>query len=1391
MSTLGIRAPIAGALALLLVAGCSGESTPPVIEVAQIFFETPDADPGGAGQLYDMVLVVGSAGGAPKPDQFELVGGRLPAGVELLVDREDTDGDGLPDPGGAPTGNARLLGFPRETGSFDFTVRAVASPAGQSAALAADGGFTLNIGAGSVAILTPQTVTVDPRVPAFPEVLEFVNPSNPQAFFSFSFEIAGGSTDNLLRVYLPRELELSTFDQAVVDKIHPVGFDTIENAADPVETNSGDGGWFVLQPSGERLQIGGYQSPRGKVGTIDRHEGGLGIDPRWFQRPPTAGGPALDSRRTLGDTSMRGGDPTLGTVDPIRFSDYFDPDFEGTHASFNPGAGQERRKYPFTSDEYRNAFFLDFQEGVDITPLRFRIIVEAIDTAGTDSRDDDTIDRASYVVQVKIPDIRIDTAQLLSGQAGVDYTDRLVANGGVPPLGYELSFVDSTLDLQANDPDNLSKQLFGLEMDSGGQFFGVPRASGTAELTVRVFADVMNPITQGSDSFDETRLNPGEYNGTHPLSGQKGLHRTFAVDFTPPTIPVITNLSLAAGTDGEIYPEDTLRGAGGVPRLVPDPVGFEGDYDSSSVSRNYEYGASYRLDSSYPGQEGQIDPDNELPRALVLDGDADSPTNGRISGLATDRGFHGVEFTQRDFYLGPTTAPNLDTNRQNGNASLALSISPDTAIYMRGAAASAGGTPSGLLDESAQMGEALMVPMFLEAGFFRAVTSEEPQPLSTTEVPVTVDILPVMLANGGSDAHVDKSIPSVSGVWPAESSHLNRWAYYFRGAVETAWKHLQQETTWIQTPTPEQARIYLWAETKIKKFNSAASTGGDSKRYQQYDPSGKRGVMIQNPLTGDYWFPAILSNAKDDADGSQFGAEFVLGTAGTSPTSSTYGSVYSTAHRYYSYPLYGNRGDREVQLQGLGSYLETLEASSRGRIVQGRTGVSVAVSADGVWGATALPGGTTQKILLWRTDKQPIPDPILGQGHVQALNGRDAEGGELSNSACIVSLGDQDASGKTITSDQRHLLPDSLMFVRDGLIFLMETHLDYVFGISLVDGHLSSKWVNDRESLSTAQGTGPSAGAARGQYIPDADIVRGLRQQPDSSVQFSFTGNAPSPGEEGPDKVAFVAGDNARLISFDDNPGTYTSLSSEQARRGYAQAGNRNKSLLFLETSTGVQGLDLDDSTLKDLTGTSNLVYGDLLTPGRPGEELDFLAVSPDGKYVAVVRDQRVSGGLTSTTFTREPSFGTITTSSTSSWYQASDDILIFATTNEDLDSADGTQTVLYLGSGNISANFSGTPAANGVAYVAARAHLNSKARRINGVTFSADSETVFFKYAGDNTYWTKYYGSTDQLMINSNPAQSTTWRGLSSQVSLRVHLKDPTTGGKIDITKPSSFMKN
>jgi hypothetical protein len=60
-------------------------------------------------------------------------------------------------------------------------------------------------GAGSVAVLNPTSgPTTDPTVPAFPEVIDFVNPANPQAFFSFAFNVAGGSPERINNIYLPR-----------------------------------------------------------------------------------------------------------------------------------------------------------------------------------------------------------------------------------------------------------------------------------------------------------------------------------------------------------------------------------------------------------------------------------------------------------------------------------------------------------------------------------------------------------------------------------------------------------------------------------------------------------------------------------------------------------------------------------------------------------------------------------------------------------------------------------------------------------------------------------------------------------------------------------------------------------------------------------------------------------------------------------------------------------------------------------------------------------------------------------------------------------------------------------------------------------------------------------
>ena len=113
-------------VALVFVAGC-GEDPAFVTDLATINFETTSVPSGGAGQLYNVVIRFTSSGGAALPDQFELDAGVLPTGVEISRDREDNDFDGLPDPDGAYTGNARLLGFPRESGSFAFTVKAIST----------------------------------------------------------------------------------------------------------------------------------------------------------------------------------------------------------------------------------------------------------------------------------------------------------------------------------------------------------------------------------------------------------------------------------------------------------------------------------------------------------------------------------------------------------------------------------------------------------------------------------------------------------------------------------------------------------------------------------------------------------------------------------------------------------------------------------------------------------------------------------------------------------------------------------------------------------------------------------------------------------------------------------------------------------------------------------------------------------------------------------------------------------------------------------------------------------------------------------------------------------------------------------------------------------------
>ena len=176
-------------------AGCTGESSATTVDVDAIAFETTTIPPAGAGELYDVVITFTTVGEAAPPDRFELLSGELPEGVSLVADREDMDGDGIPDPDGALTGNARLVGYPRvarPTLPYDFVLKAISTGVlGGDVAASQRGGpggravLQITVGEGRITILTPTAAqgTSDSAVPAFPDIIDFVNPANPQAFF--------------------------------------------------------------------------------------------------------------------------------------------------------------------------------------------------------------------------------------------------------------------------------------------------------------------------------------------------------------------------------------------------------------------------------------------------------------------------------------------------------------------------------------------------------------------------------------------------------------------------------------------------------------------------------------------------------------------------------------------------------------------------------------------------------------------------------------------------------------------------------------------------------------------------------------------------------------------------------------------------------------------------------------------------------------------------------------------------------------------------------------------------------------------------------------------------------------------------------------------------------
>jgi hypothetical protein len=927
----------------------------------------------------------------------------------------------------------------------------------------------------------------------------------------------------------------------------------------------------------------------------------------------------------------------------------------------------------------------------------------------------------------------------------------------------------------------------------------------------------MNPTQAGNARVPTP--NAGEFDGpwdhdNNPATPPKrGRHRTYQINvelYSP--APAIANTSLAPGLDGQNYPGDRITGVGGVPLAAPYPPGFF-DMDPTAVypmpQLSYQWDSQYTQDPSFSPSGTVVM--GALPNTLTLVKSAQLPTSGTISGRTDDRGFHEILFRGWHFYVGPAVAPTV-TNPTSPSTeppftkTLFLSVGPDDATYFRGVQSSeaTGGVDNGLLDGTFMMSNVQMTPLMLAAGLFTVSTGSPPQlqtGTATQPLPVQMDILPVMLPNGGSDAHNRMSIPQVRGFWPAESNKQAEWLYY--GYADEAWKHLQQEWTWLQSPASTQERVFLWAEgTQSTTYTTW------TLRYQRLDPTKKRGALIMQP-GGDYWVPVILDGTNGN-HGTLFGSEFVTSSDSTGP-SSTYGYYIRGAHPSYTglyyYSVNDSQPDRQAHLQGagtmLGPYTSTYQSPGYYMRSLGRTASSVAMSADGTWCASVLPGpysgtgSSNPKILLWRTDKQAIPAAITGKGYVTRLDGlqRAADGKlsvTLTDSACIFQLGGVTADGNpndsTIPANQRVLLPDSLMFVDGGLLFLVEGQLDRVYGLSLADGDLSVVIINDSRTQVNGAGTGLSA-TTTGQYVPDQDYLRGSVGQVSIGVQFSFAGSKPADGATGPAHVAFVAGQNYFVGALTDI------ASTTYPRAGFAMQTNRNKSLYFLRFNTSGGDLNLTGSGLSDLTGNSSLIYGDLLGPGRPGEELDYLSVSDDGNYVAVVREVSATydGG---SSYTRHPTFHQgyyyAGSSYSASYGIASHDILLVSTAGTDMHSATaGTEHVLFIGTGSATTSSDPTMPSS-PAYAAGKAHVSAIARRLEGVTFAANNRTLIFNYTGNDTY-SPTYGSNVGSSTGRGPlnAGQTGTFGIGTDVSIALTFRTSTNGAINFTTTTSTNFRN
>jgi hypothetical protein len=348
-----------------------------------------------------------------------------------------------------------------------------------------------------------------------------------------------------------------------------------------------------------------------------------------------------------------------------------------------------------------------------------------------------------------------------------------------------------------------------------------------------------------------------------------------------------------------------------------------------------------------------------------------------------------------------------------------------------------------------------------------------------------------------------------------------------------------------------------------------------------------------------------------------------------------------------------------------------------------------------------------------------------------------------------------DFGAVNIDGDQDNFLPDSLCFVEDGIVFLMQGQFDYVFGFSLGNGQLTAVEV-------------PGVDEDGGFYIPDNDKARAYMTEAQQSAQFAFATDEPDSvynHAAGPDVLAFVAGDNVLTEELTDL--------STQARDGWGQIGNDIKDVFTLELVATGNGLDLSQATLTNQTENSTWVAGDFLTPGRLGEGLDFMAVSPDGEYVAVVRDfdtgsykywysysniyyYQVNGTFGA------PSTYPYSTSSTPGYgygpYGINDDLLLISVQGDDLDPTTsgkaGNQHILYMGSHSFSNQTSSAPNsgptssntsgwANYLALPTNVSHtnntFNAAHRRLCGLKFSNDSRSLIVNYAGNQSYSPKY----------------------------------------------------